>query len=323
MKRFWLAAAVAFCLTAPATAQTFPSKPIVIVVPFAAGGPTDTIARLIGQGIAQRLSAQVIVENTAGAGGTTAIRRVAKAEPDGHTLLVSHVNHASTASLYKKLDYDAVADFAPIGLITDGAMAFVANVASPANSMADVVRLAKERGEKLTYAHAGVGSGSHLCGLLFQSALKVKLTEIPYRGTGPALNDIVANQVDLLCDQVTNVAGQIDGGRIKVLGVTSRERLAPKLKDVPTVGESALPGFEVTVWHGLYAPKGTPGPVVVRLNEALNAAIADATFQQRMADLSTTPASPRQATPDALRAKLEAEVKSWRDIFAAAGVSAE
>lgn len=322
MFRFLIAIAAVTCSAGLAAAQGFPTRPITLIVPFAAGGPTDTIARLTAQGMSQKLNQQVVVENVAGAGGTVAIRRVAKSAADGYTLLISHINHASTATLYPKLDYDSVKDFAPIGLVTDGAMAFVANTTFAPATMPDLIAHLRANPGRTSYAHAGVGSGAHLCGLLLQSVANVKVTEVPYRGTGPALNDIVAGQVELLCDQITNIMGQIDGGRIKVYGVTSADRVTPRLKDVPTVRESGLPNFEITVWHGLYAPAGTPKPVIDALNAALNVAIADATFQARMSDLATRPATPAEATPAALQAKLEREVALWREVITKAGVSA-
>jgi tripartite-type tricarboxylate transporter receptor subunit TctC len=322
MFRFVVAALAMACGVGAAAAQGFPSRPITLIVPFAAGGPTDTIARLTAQGMSQKLNQQVVVENVAGAGGTVALRRVAKSAADGYTLLISHINHASTATLYPKLDYDSVKDFAPIGLVTDGAMGIVANTAFAPSTMPDLLAHLRANPGRISYAHAGVGSGAHLCGLLLQSVANVKVTEVPYRGTGPALNDIVAGQVDLLCDQVTNIMGQIDGGRIKVYAVTSADRLTPRLKDVPTVRESGLKEFEITVWHGLYAPAGTPKAVIDTLNAALNVAITDPTFQARMGDLATRPATPAEATPAALQAKLEKEVAMWREVIGKAGITA-
>ncbi len=316
-------AAGAVLSSAHANAQGFPAKPVTIVVGYAAGGPSDTIARLIAPAMSAKLGQQVIIENTAGAGGTLGIKRVAKAAADGYTILISHISHASSASLYKNLDYDPVEDFAPIGLVTDGAMALIANANFAPKSMAELVSHIRANGDKVTFAHAGIGSGAHLCALILQSALKAKLTQVAYRGTGPALNDIVGGQVDLSCDQVTNVMGQFDGGKIRIYGVTSKERLGGKLKDTPTAAEGGLPELKITLWHGLYAPKGTPPDALKALQDALHAALDDPLFKQRMQDLVTTAATREQAQPAVLRARLEAEIKLWRELITAAGVAAE
>ena len=320
------AAALGAALTvaaSPLQAQTFPVKPVTIVIGYAAGGPSDTIARLIAPAMSQKLGQQVLIENTAGAGGTLGIKRVAKSPADGYTILISHISHASSASLYKTLDYNPVEDFAPIGLVTDGAMALIANAGYAPKSMAELIKHVQANGDKVTFAHAGIGSGSHLCALILQSALKAKLTQVAYRGTGPAMNDIVGGQVDLSCDQVTNVMGQFDGGKVRIYGVTSKDRLGGKLRDTPTTAEGGLPDLKITLWHGLYAPKGTPPDVMKALQEALHAALDDANFKQRMQDLVTTAATKEQAQPAVLKARLEAEIKLWRELISAAGVSAE
>lgn len=308
-------------LAAATTAQAFPTKPITVVVPFAAGGPSDTIARLFAASMGQKLGGQIIVENLAGAGSTVGIGRVAKAEPDGHTLLLSHISHATTASLYRRLAYDPVADFAPIGMVTDGAFVLVAKKDFPADTVAQLFATMKAEGDKLSYAHAGVGSGSHLCGLMLMGKLGVKMTQIPYRGTGPAMNDLVSGKVDILCDQITSALPQINGKVIKAYAVTSAEPVRGLA--LPTLAASGLPGFQVSVWHGLYAPKGTPPAVVATLNKALKEALKDPMIRQRLEQLSTDPATEAQADPAFLGKHLVAEIAAWKKVIDAAGVYAD
>jgi tripartite-type tricarboxylate transporter receptor subunit TctC len=304
-----------------AHAQTFPSRQMTIIVPFAAGGPSDTIGRLLAQAMGQNLGQTIVVENVAGAGGTVGIGRVARATPDGHTLLLSHVNHATAATLYRRLDYRSVDDFAPIGIVTDGAMVITSKRDLPANNIVELMALIRRERDKLTIANAGIGSGSHLCGLMLMSALNSPMTVVPYRGTGPAMQDLIGGQVDLLCDQVTSAIGQIRGNQVKAFAVTSLARL-PGL-DVPTVLESGIANFEVNVWHGLYAPANTPPTVVTRLSEALRVALRDPALLRRLEELSTIAASAERATPAALGAHLRAEIAKWRPVIEAAGQFAD
>ena len=303
------------------SALAYPLKPVTLVVPFAAGGPSDTIARLLAVPMGQAIGGQVIVENIAGAGSTVGIGRVAKAEPDGHTLLLSHISHATTPSLYPNLSYHAADDFAPIGMATDGAFVLVGRKDFPGASIQDVLARIKSEGEKISYAHAGVGSGSHLCGLMIMKATGAKMTQIPYRGTGPALNDVVAGKVDLLCDQITSALPQITGGTVKAYAVTSSERVAAL--PLPTMAEAGMPGFKVTIWHGLYAPKATPAPVLEKLNAALKTALKDANVKARLDQLSTIAASEAQATPAHLGKLLRDEIAAWKAIIDGFGVKAE
>ena len=281
-----LLAVAALVGAATAQADEFPSKPVTIVVPFAAGGPTDTVARLVAQAMSVNLKQTVLIENVGGAGGTVGAGRVARAPGDGYTLLLHHIGHATAPSLYRKLAYDPVSDFEPIGLITDVPMTFVARKDFPAKNMQDLITYVKANKDKVTYANAGIGSASHLCGMLFMTSIQTDLTTVPYKGTGPAMNDLLGGQVDFMCDQTTNTTSQIKGGKIKAYAVTSKAKV-PALPDLPTVDSSGVPGFEVGSWHGLYAPKGTPTPVVDRLTKALQAALQDATVKQRFADLGT------------------------------------
>lgn len=302
-------------------AASFPTKTVTIVVPFAAGGPSDILARLFAAQMSQSLGAQVIVENVAGAGSTVGIGRVAKSDPDGHTLLFSHISHATTASMYRKLTYDPVGDFAPVGMATDGAFVLVGRKDFAANTVEDVFREIRTKGEAINYAHAGVGSGSHLCGLMMMQALGAKMTQVPYRGTGPAMQDLVGSKVDLLCDQITSALPQIQGGAVKAYAVTSTEPV--EALKLPTMAASGIPGFKVTIWHGLYAPKGTPAAAITKLNGALNTALKDPVILKRLADLSTIPATPQQATPAFLGAHLKSEIAAWKKAIDAVGAYAD
>lgn len=302
-------------------AAAFPTKTVTIVVPFAAGGPSDILARLFAAQMTQSLGTQVIVENVAGAGSTLGITRVAKADPDGHTLLFSHISHATTATMYRKLPYDPVGDFAPIGMATDGAFVLVGRKDFPPATVADVFREIKAKGEAINYAHAGTGSGSHLCGLMMMQALGAKMTQVPYRGTGPAMQDLVGSKVDLLCDQITSALPQIQAGAVKAYAVTSTEPV--EALKLPTMAASGLAGFKVTIWHGLYAPKGTPAAAVTKLNAALNTALKDPVIRKRLEDLSTIPATPEQATPTFLGNHLRSEIAAWKKAIDAVGAYAD
>jgi tripartite-type tricarboxylate transporter receptor subunit TctC len=318
------AALAAACLVAApgANAQTYPTRPVTMIVPFAAGGPSDTIARLLAQGMSADLGQQVLVENVAGAGGTIAIDRVAKAQPDGHVILISHVNHATAATLYRRLPYRSADDFETIGIATDGPMVLVTRQNFPATTIADVLAAIRREGENLKYGHAGVGSGSHLCGLMLFSALQRSPTIAAYRGTGPAMNDLLGGQLDLLCDQVTSAISQIRGGRVRAVAVTSTTRI-PAFPELPTLQEAGLANFEVNVWHGLYAPRGTAAPIVDRLNRAMRAALADATIRARLDELSTIPATGERLTPAYHARHLRAEIEKWGAVIRAAGEFAE
>src|SRR6266404_5520761 len=255
-----------------ANAQDYPQKVITIVIPFAPGGPTDTVARLIAAPMSKTLKQQVIVENVGGAGGTIAANRVAKAAPDGYTLLIHHIGHSTAPALYRKLPYDPINDFEPIGLINEVPMTLVAKKDFPAKDLKELITYVKANKDKINLANAGIGAASHLCGMLFMSAIQTELTTVPYNGTGPAMNDLLGGQVDIMCDQTTNTTSQIKAEKIKVYGVTTRKRVA-SLPNVPTMDEAGLKGFEVSVWHGLYAPKGTPKPVIDKLTNALHVAL--------------------------------------------------
>jgi tripartite-type tricarboxylate transporter receptor subunit TctC len=306
----------------PAYAQQYPSKVITIIVPFAAGGPTDTVARLLAQAMGAALKQQIIVENVGGAGGTIAANRVAKAAPDGYTLLIHHIGHSTAPALYRKLPYDAINDFEPIGLINEVPMTMVAKHDFPPKDLKAMIAYVKANKDSVTYANAGLGAASHLCGMLFMTAINTDLTTVPYKGTAPAMNDLLGSQVDFMCDQTTNTTSQIKAGKIKVYGVTTKKRV-PSLPNIPTMDEAGLPGFEVSVWHGLYVPKGTPKPVIDALTKALQAALHDANVKKRFAELGTEPVPDNRATPAALRAHLKAEIDRWGPIIKKAGVYAD
>jgi tripartite-type tricarboxylate transporter receptor subunit TctC len=307
---------------APLSAQKYPDKVITIVVPYAAGGPTDTVARLIAVPMSKTLGQTVIIENTLGAGGTIAANRVAKAAPDGYTLLLHHIGMSTAPSLYRKLPYDAINDFEPIGLINEVPMTLVAKKDFPAKDLKELIAYVKANKDKVNYANAGIGAASHLCGMLFMAAIETEVTTVPYNGTAPAMNDLLGGQVDFMCDQTTNTTSQIRAEKIKVYGVTTKKRLA-SLPKVPTMDEAGLKGFEVSVWHGLYAPKATPKPVIDALVKALQFALKDGVVKERFADLGTEPVAENRATPAALHAHLKAEIDKWSPIIKKAGAFAD
>ncbi len=313
-------AAAAF--TVCAFAQDYPNRTITVIVPFAAGGPTDTVTRLIAQSMTKALGQTVIVENAAGAGGTLGVEKVAKAKPDGYTLLLMHIGTSTSVSLYRNLRYDPVKDLSPIGLVTDVPMTIVARKDFPAKDMKELIAYVKANKDKVTYANAGVGAASHLCGMLFMTAIQTDVTTVPYKGTGPAMTDLMGGQVDFMCDQTTNTTTQIKGGKIKAYAVTTKTRV-PALPDLPTMQEAGLKDFEVGIWHGLWAPTGTPKPAIDKLVVALQAALKDPNVITKFADLGTEPVAANRATPAALDAHLKAEIAKWAPIIKKAGIYAD
>lgn len=311
-----------FLSSVNAHAQQYPNKTITMIVPFAAGGPTDTVARLVAQNMGATLKQQIIVENVGGAGGTLGAARVAKSAPDGYTIFLHHIGHATSPALYRKLHYNPITSFEPIGLVTDVPMVLVARMDFPAKDLKEMLAYVKANTTKVTLANAGIGSASHLCGMLFMTAIESELTTVPYKGTGPAMNDLLGGQVDLMCDQTTNTTSQIKAGRIKAYGVTTQTRV-PSLPDIPTLNESGLPNFEITVWHGLYAPHGTPKPIIDILANALQIALKDGTIKTRFGELGTEPVEASRARPEALRTHLKAEILKWEPIIKKAGVYAD
>lgn len=304
------------------SAQTFPTRPITVIVPFAAGGPTDTVARLVAEQMGRDLGQAVVVENVGGAGGTLGAQRTASARPDGHTLLIHHIGMSTIPTLYRRLSYDPVNGFETVGLITEVPMTIIGKRNLAANNLQELVTLVRRERQGINLANAGVGAASHLCGLLFQSALNVQLTTVPYRGTGPAMNDLVGGTVDLMCDQTTNTTEQIRAGTVRAYAVTTPTRLG-SLPDLPTANEAGMPGFEISIWHGLYAPRGTSPEIVARLSTALQAALRDPGLTRRFQDLGTEPVAQERATPDAHRTFWQADVARWRPIIQAAGQFAD
>jgi tripartite-type tricarboxylate transporter receptor subunit TctC len=303
-------------------AQDYPTKVITMVVPYAAGGPTDTVARLIAGPMSKTLTQQVIVENVLGAGGTIAANRVAKSSPDGYSILIHHIGMSTAPALYRKLPFNPITDFEPIGLINEVPMTLVAKRDFPAKDLKELIAHVKANKDQLNYANAGLGAASHLCGMLFMSAIQTEVTTVPYNGTGPAMNDLLGGQVDFMCDQTTNTTSQIKADKIRVYGVTTKKRVA-SLPNVPTMDEAGLKGFEVSVWHGLYAPKGTPKAVMDKLVNSLHVALKDDNVKQRFAELGTEPVAENRATPAALGSHLKAEIDKWTPIIKKAGVYAD
>ncbi|MBS4038753.1 MAG: tripartite tricarboxylate transporter substrate binding protein BugD [Hydrogenophaga sp.] len=323
-----LALALTAAVSVGAQAQAFPNKPITFVVPFAAGGPTDLVARQLAEAMRKPLGgANIVVENAAGAGGTIAGTKVARANPDGYTLLVWHIGMAATTSLYRKQQFKPLEDFEFLGMINDVPMTLLGKPQLPANTYRDFEAYIRANGGKLNLAHAGLGSASHLCGLMWQSAVKLdkSMTTIAYRGTGPAMNDLIGGQVDVMCDQTTNTTAQIEGGRVKAFAVTTAKPLSKHklLKDYPTLQEMGLKDFNLTIWHGLYAPKGTPPDVAKKLNDALKVALKDPEFIKKQEDLGALVVTDNRVTPEGHKAFVGDQIKRLKAVIDAAGQFAD
>jgi tripartite-type tricarboxylate transporter receptor subunit TctC len=299
----------------------YPDGTITFIVPFAAGGPTDTVTRLIAEPMAAELGAEIVVQNVEGAGGTVAADQVANAEPDGYTVLMHHIGMSTAPTLYPDLTYDPLEDFEMIGLVTEVPMTFIGSPEFEPTNMEELIAYVGDNLDTVTYANAGVGAASQLCGLLFETATGLDLTEVPYDGTGPAMDDLLGNQVDFMCDQTTNTAERILGGEVQAYAVTTPERIEA-LPDVPTTEEAGLGDLQVTVWHGLYVPAGTPQEAIDALNAALKVALADDSVISRMAELGTAPVPEDRATPEAHREQLQSQIELWRPIIEEAGVVA-
>jgi tripartite-type tricarboxylate transporter receptor subunit TctC len=308
---------------APAGATgTYPSRNVTLVVPFAAGGPTDVVARTLGAVMSKSLGQTVVIENKLGAGGTLAAAAVAKAAPDGYTFLIHHNGMATAVGLYRKLAYNPMTDFEYVGQVVDVPMTLLGRKDLPAANAAELFAWAKANGSKVNLAHAGLGAVSQLCGMLFMKSLGVEFNTIPYQGTAPALNALLGGQVDILCDQTTQTLPHIKAGTVKLYGVTTRERIS-SLPNVPTLEEAGLKGFEVKVWHGVYAPKGTPAPMIERFGAALRAALKDPTVVQRMTELGADIVPEAKQTPEGLRSWLKPEIDKWGALIRAAGTYAD
>jgi tripartite-type tricarboxylate transporter receptor subunit TctC len=318
-----LAACAAFALSfAAAAPDAYPARTLTIVVPFAAGGPTDTVARLVGQSMSKTLGQAIIVENVAGAGGTIGVEKVARAKPDGYTLLLMHIGISTSPALYRNLRYDPQKDLDPVGLVTDVPMTLVSKKDFPPKDVKELVAYVKANKDKVTYAHAGVGSASHLCGMLFLSTIGADVTTVPYKGTGPAMTDLIGGQVDFMCDQTTNTTQQIKAGTVKAYAVTTKKRVA-SLPNLPTLDEAGLKGFEVGIWHGVWVPHGTPKPAIDKLVAALQTALKDPGLTKKFEELGTEPEPQSRATPEALRAHLKSEIDKWGPIIKKAGIYAD
>lgn len=313
---------IVLAIAGNAYAQEYPGKPVVLVVPFAAGGPTDTLARNLGQIMTKTLKQQVIIDNRAGAGGTIGVGIVAKAKPDGYTVLLHHIGMSTAPALYRKLAFNPLTDFEYIGQVADVPMTMLGKKTLPPNNLKELLAYIKSNKDKMTYGNAGLGAASHLCGLLFLSAIEADVQTVSYKGTAPAMTDLMGGQIDIMCDQTTNTTGQIQTGTVKVYGVTSRTRVT-SLPNVPTLQEQGLKGFEVVVWHGLYAPKGTPKDALDKLNAALRVAVQDPAFKEALAKLGSDPVPVAKVTPQALRDHLKAEIDKWGPIIKKAGVYAD
>ena len=299
----------------------YPDAEITFIVPCSAGGPTDTVTRLIAEPMAEELGVQIVVQNVTGAGGTVAADQVANTEADGYTVLMHHIGMSTAPTLYPDLSYDPLEDFEMIGLVTEVPMTFVGSPEFEPETMEELVAYVEDNIDSVTYANAGIGAASQLCGLLFETATGLDITEVPYEGTQPALDDLLGNQVDFMCDQTTNTSEPIEAGRVKAYAVTTPDRVE-SLPDVPTTEEAGFPDLQVSVWHGLYVPAGTPQDVVDALNAALVVALADENVIARLAELGTAPVAEDRATPEAHREHLQSQLDLWRPIIEEAGVTA-
>ena len=320
-----LLAALATATLSLSALAAYPDKPVTIVVPFAAGGPTDKVARDLGVVLSKHLNNQtVIIENVGGAGGTLGAAKVAKAAPDGYTLLLHHIGMATSPALYRKMPYDTLGDFEYLGMVNDVPMTIVGRPTLPANNMAELVKWLEANKGKINLANAGLGAASHLCGLLFQQSLKIDMTTVPYKGTGPAMTDLMGGQVDIMCDQTTNTSAQIEGAKVKGYAVTSPRRLTtPALAKLPTLDESGMKGFNVSIWHGMYAPKGTPKPIQDQVNAALRKALADPEFIKRQEALGAVVVSDARLGQAEHKRFVEAEINKWGPVIKAAGQYAD
>ena len=317
---------IALAATAMAgTAAAWPTKPVTIVVPFAAGGPTDKVARDFAEALRKPLGgATIVIENVGGAGGTLGAAKVAKATPDGHTLLLFHIGMSTTPTMYRKPGFDALNDFEYLGMINDVPMTLVGRSTLPANNYTELVKWLNDNKGKVNLANAGQGSASHLCGLMFQSSVKIDMTTVPDKGTAPAMTDLLGGQVDIMCDQTTNTTSQIEAGKIKAYAVSTTKRvMTPVLGKLPTLDESGLKGFNVSIWHGLYAPKGTPKPVLDQINAALKEALKDPEFMKRQEALGAVGVTDDRTTPAEHKKFVAAEIEKWGAVIKAAGQYAD
>ena len=322
MKKSLAAAAI---LMASSLACAWPDKPISLIVPFAAGGPTDKVARDLGEALRKQLNnVSIVIDNVGGAGGTLGAGKAAKATPDGHTFLVHHIGMATSPGLYRNLPYKTLDDFEYVGMINDVPMTLIGRTSLPANNYAELLKWLEANKGKINLANAGLASASHLCGLLFQQSLKIDMTTVPYKGTAPAMNDLLAGQVDIMCDQTTNTTGQIAAGKVKAFAVSTLKPLStPALAQLPTLDSQGLKGFNVSIWHGMYAPKGTPKAVLEQMNTALRNALKDPVFIKNQEALGAVIVTDNRLAPAEHKKFVEAEIAKWGAAIKAAGQYAD
>jgi tripartite-type tricarboxylate transporter receptor subunit TctC len=326
MKHLLIATAASLtALTSLSAFAEYPEKPITIVVPFAAGGPTDKVARDLAEALRKPMGGgTIIIENVGGAGGTLGATKVARAANDGYTLLLHHIGMSTSPALYRTMQYKTLEDFEYLGMINEVPMTLIGKPGLPANNYAELAKWIDANKGKINLANAGLGAASHLCGLLFQTTLKVDMTTVPYKGTGPAMTDLLGGQVDLMCDQSTNTTSQIEGGKVKAYAVTTMKRLStPALAKLPTLDESGLKGFNVTIWHAMYAPKGTPKAITDKLNAALKLALQDPEFVKREEALGAVIVTDARVNGPEHKKFVEAEIAKWGPIIKAAGQYAD
>lgn len=326
MKKLFALSLLAVATLTGANAADFPikDKPVTIVVPFTAGGPTDRVARDLAEALRKPLGANVVVENVAGAGGTIGANKVAKAPQDGHTILLHHIGMATSPALYRKMPYNTTEDFEYLGMVNEVPMTLIGRPTLPATNFKELQAWIAQNKGSVNLGNAGLGAASHLCGLLFQNALKTDMTTVPYKGTAPAMNDLMGGQIDLLCDQTTNTTSQIEAKTVKAFAVTTTKRLTtPALKHLPTLDESGLKGFEVTIWHGLYAPKGTAAEVTAKINKALKVALKDPEFLKKQQGLGAVVVTDKRTDGAEHKKFVSAEIAKWGPIIQAAGVYAD
>ena len=321
LKKLALAGAT-LALALAASAQDYPTRAVTMLVPYAAGGPTDTVARVLAQAMTKPMGQTVVVENRPSAGGILAGQVVKNAKPDGYTILIHHIGMATIPSLYRNPGFNPLTDFEYIGLVNEVPMTIIGKPGLPPKDLKELIAYMKANKDKVSVANAGIGAASHLCGMLFMSAIHTNVLTVPYKGTGPAMNDLVGGQVDIMCDQTTSTTGQIKGGKVKAYGLTSSARVS-SLPDLPTLEEQGLKGANVGIWHGLYAPKGTPKAVIDKLVKGLQEALADPAVKQKFTELGAVTYAADKQTPAALQQHLKAEIDKWGPIIKKAGVYAD
>jgi tripartite-type tricarboxylate transporter receptor subunit TctC len=322
MKQLLISTLVA--LAATSAFAEYPDKPITVVVPFAAGGPTDKVARDLAEALRVQLKQTIIIENVGGAGGTLGAAKVAKAGPDGYTFLLHHIGMATSPALYRKMPYNTLDDFEYVGMVNEVPMTLIGKSSLPATNMAELRKWIDANKGKINLANAGLGAASHLCGLLFQQAVAVDMQTVPYKGTAPAMTDLLGGQVDLMCDQTTNTTSQIESGKVKAFAVTSTKRLTtPTLAKLPTMEEAGFKNFSVNIWHGMYAPKGTPKAALDKFGNALRAALKDADFNKRQEALGAVVITDARVNGAEHKKFVEAEIAKWGPVIKAAGQYAD